>query len=81
MRKDVIVRIFLSVAIVSSLSSNISYAKPLEIRKYSDIYVNEKVVPYKMIIEWRYKVINKKLYKRQYNRTTNKWIGEWVLVE
>jgi len=49
--------------------------------KHSDIYVNEKVVPYKMIIELRCKVINKKLYKRQYNRTTNKWIGEWVLVE
>ena len=49
--------------------------------KHSDIYVNEKVVRCKMIIEWRYKVINKKLYKRQYKRTTNKWIGEWVLVE
>ena len=49
--------------------------------KHSDIHANEKVVPYKMIIEWRYKVINKKLYKRQYNRTTNKWIGEWILIE
>jgi len=37
--------------------------------KHSDIHANEKVVPYKMIIELRYKV------------TTNKWIGEWVLVE
>ena len=49
--------------------------------KHSDIHANEKVIPYKMIIELRYKVINKKLYKRQYNRTTNKWIGEWGLVE
>ena len=49
--------------------------------KHSDIHANEKVVQYKMIIELRYKVINKKLYKRQYNRTTNKWIGECVLVD
>ncbi len=29
-------------------------------------------------IEWRYKLINGKLYKRQYNVTTKKWIGNWI---
>lgn len=29
------------------------------------------------IIEWRYKVEDGKLYRRQYNRSTGKWIGEW----
>ncbi len=33
------------------------------------------------IIEWRYKVVDGKLYRRQYNCTTNKWIGKWELVE
>jgi hypothetical protein len=33
------------------------------------------------IIEWRYKVIDGKLYRRQYNCTTNKWIGSWKLAE
>lgn len=33
------------------------------------------------IIEWRYKVENNKLYKRQYNYSKSKWIGDWELVE
>jgi hypothetical protein len=32
------------------------------------------------IIEWRYKVENNKLYRRQYNYSTNEWIGEWEFV-
>lgn len=33
------------------------------------------------IIEWRYKVVDGKLYRRQYNCTKDKWIGKWELVE
>ncbi len=33
------------------------------------------------IIEWRYKAVDGKLYRRQYNCTKSKWIGEWELVE
>lgn len=32
------------------------------------------------IIEWRYKFIDGKLYKRQYNCSAQEWIGEWQLV-
>lgn len=32
---------------------------------------------HKAIIKWRYKNIGGKLYKRQYNYTTKKWIGSW----
>lgn len=32
------------------------------------------------IIVWRYKIIDGKLYKRQYNTTKGIWIGEWTLV-
>ena len=31
-------------------------------------------------IIWRYKVENGKTYKRKYNLTTKKWIGDWILV-
>lgn len=31
------------------------------------------------VIVWRYKTINGKLYKRKYNTSTKKWIGDWVL--
>ncbi len=30
---------------------------------------------------WKYKMINGKLYKRLYDKTTCKWIGEWELVK
>lgn len=33
------------------------------------------------IIEWRYKVVDGELYRRQYDCTANKWIGSWELVE
>lgn len=32
------------------------------------------------IIEWRYKTENGKLYKRKYNYTKVKWVGNWQLV-
>lgn len=31
-------------------------------------------------IVWCYKKVNGKTYKRKYNRTTEKWIGNWILV-
>ena len=30
------------------------------------------------IIGWRYKTEDGKLYKRQYNYSTGKWIGDWT---
>lgn len=32
------------------------------------------------IIGWRFKNINGKAYKRQYDYTAAKWLGEWVPV-
>lgn len=31
-------------------------------------------------VEWRYKVINGVLYKRLYDYTFNRWIGDWIKV-
>lgn len=31
-------------------------------------------------IGWRYKMIDGKMYKRLYNYTDHKWIGEWIPV-
>jgi hypothetical protein len=30
------------------------------------------------IIEWRYKIIDGWLYKRQYNYSTSEWVGNWI---
>lgn len=32
----------------------------------------------KAITEWRYKVINGKLYKRLYDTTHEKWLTDWI---
>jgi hypothetical protein len=34
---------------------------------------------YAAIIEWRYKIIDGYIYRRQFNHTTQQWIGEWEL--
>lgn len=36
---------------------------------------------YAAIIEWRYKIINGKFYKRQFNHSTADWVGPWILVK
>ncbi len=38
------------------------------------------VSPLSDIIEWRYKEQNGKLYKRLFNYTKEKWVGDWKLV-
>lgn len=36
-------------------------------------------MPYKDQLVWKYKVINGKLYKRLWNQTLNKWVGDhWI---
>lgn len=37
------------------------------------------VYPDANIIGWRYKSENGKMYRRQYNYSRQKWIGEWEL--
>ena len=38
------------------------------------------ITPRAPIIEWRFKAVDGKLYKRQYNCSTQEWIGEWELI-
>jgi len=42
---------------------------------------NFEITPYVNTIEWRYKIINGRLYKRQYNYVKNRWIGNWILIK
>ena len=36
--------------------------------------------PQSYIYEWRYKIENNHIYKRLYNRTKERWEGDWILV-
>ncbi|KAB1438029.1 hypothetical protein [Candidatus Galacturonibacter soehngenii] len=37
------------------------------------------VVPFADIVGWRYKAVDGKMYRRQYNYSKQQWIGEWEL--
>lgn len=44
------------------------------------IVTAQSATPRSAIIDWRYKGVNGRLYRRQYNYTEQCWIGEWELV-
>lgn len=31
------------------------------------------------ILQWRYKIVDGKIYKRLYNASTGHWVGDWIL--
>jgi len=37
------------------------------------------IIPYADIIDWRFKLVDGKLYRHLYNYTKQEWIGEWEL--
>lgn len=76
-------QIFYSMILVLLISSivqlpvlAVSYTPPKA--TFSKNIVCSTEATYANKIVWKYKTINGVLYKRQYNRTTNQWIGDWV---
>ncbi|KAB1435924.1 hypothetical protein [Candidatus Galacturonibacter soehngenii] len=43
------------------------------------IDTDNKIYPHAAIIGWRYKSVDGQMYRRQYNYSREKWIGEWEL--
>lgn len=41
---------------------------------------NVEISPQSDNIDWRFKAENGNIYKRLYNYSTKKWIGDWILV-
>ncbi|RKD34985.1 hypothetical protein [Lacrimispora algidixylanolytica] len=55
-------------------------------QKTESSMVTQKQTPEKhyldaQIIEWRYKTVNGKMYRRQYNYSRKKWVGDWELCD
>mgnify|MGYP006964309078 CR=1 FL=1 len=38
----------------------------------------ETVMPMADKLVWKYKIINGVMYKRLYNQSTKKWVGNWI---
>lgn len=45
-----------------------------------NIQYTQNLIQKKDVLVWKYKSINGKMYKRLYNKTTGKWIGDWIRV-
>ena len=52
-------------------------SKTVQITK--SVQSDYQITPFSDIIRWRYKSENNKLYRRLYNYSKQKWIGEWEL--
>jgi len=67
--------------IISSflLVSFISFAFPISNHAQEAATISS-IQPFAHIIEWRYKQINGRWHKRQYDYTAQKWIGKWTPV-
>ncbi len=63
--------------ILAALPPSSTYAAPCEAPVTSGL---TQVTPRADDIRYVYKTINGKLHKRLYNYTTNKWVGDWILV-
>ena len=54
--------------------------KPLPVNAVQiteNVQSDHLITPFSDIIGWRYKTVNGKVYRRQYNYSKEKWIGEW----
>lgn len=64
-----------SISFIPSNANEIPHSHTVTVSQNSfsfDTYTNK--------LEWRYKMINGKLYKRLFNHSTVKWETDWILV-
>lgn len=47
----------------------------------NEIYSESTIDTRKDLMEWRYKIINNRLYKRLFNVSKNRWETDWILVQ
>lgn len=55
-----------------------TFAAPAESIADTSVDTTSDVLARKPYTEWRYKVINGKLYKRLYDATHEKWLTDWI---
>lgn len=71
--KKAVITLFLLTALLSTI--------PVSASANRSNAATSTVTPKAHDIRWIYKKIDGKLYKRLYNHTTRKWVGDWILVQ
>lgn len=62
---------------ISSTASFPCFAETLNVPTFE---MQSQITPRTDTIIWRYESFNGRLYRRLYNKTQDKWIGDWELV-
>ena len=65
---------------VSASGPYLAETKPLSVNVIQiteNVQSSHLITPFSDVIGWRYKTVNGKVYKRQYNYSKERWIGEW----
>lgn len=70
-KKMMVVLMFLLV-----LCSGILFTPPRE--TYAMANNSESIMPMADALVWKYKIVNGITYKRLYNQSKNKWVGNWI---
>ncbi len=80
MEKKCVKFFLLSASLLFMLLTSVSHTNAAETNEPLRIRGHITVECKRAIIRWRFKNIGGKAYKRQYNYTTDKWLGSWVPV-
>lgn len=68
--------LFLTIISLISFSSMVVNAQSQLTTITTESY--RKVSSRATIMEWRIKIVNRITYKRLFNHTTQKWVGNWI---
>ena len=68
-------------AYAQTKSVDVPYLPPSTVQSTTTISKSEEFIatPFADITGWRYKAVDGKMYRRQYNYSKQKWLGEWEL--
>ncbi len=62
-----------------STPSNVMAAEIVNVNAPAEAYIHADRTERADLIDYVYKIIDGKLYKRLYNFTQEKWVGDWIL--
>ncbi|WP_394525487.1 hypothetical protein [Lacrimispora sp. JR3] len=71
---------FSTEAYAQTKPADIPYTPPTTAQSATSSESDEYIAyPFRDILGWRYKAVDGKMYRRQYNYSKQKWVGEWEL--
>ena len=63
---------------INAMDNSFSSSASMACIETDHLQVHSEISPYEARTGWKYKLINGVLYKRLYDYTNKKWIGDWI---